>query len=90
MRQHNAKQNPLPSGMGSIKNTWRPEGFYKNLAMMPTKGKTNLVEFIADAMLESLLNSADSFAPNSLFLKDGLKSRKFKKGRFVFIPDDRE
>lgn len=32
---------------------WRPEGFYKLLAEKPSKGE-NLIEFVADAMLEAL------------------------------------
>ena len=44
----------------------------------------------ADAMLEGLLNSAESYHPNSGILKDKLKKHSFPKGRLVFIPEETE
>ena len=49
--------------------------------------KYNAHEAGADAMLGGLLNSAESYHPNSGILKDKLKKHSFPKGRLVFIPE---
>ena len=60
---------------------YRPEGFYEAIAMMPTN-QTNVIEFVADAMLEALRHM--SFDPQKALGLNNL----FCNHKVVFIPDD--
>jgi len=80
---------------------YRPEGFYKLLAEMPNNNNKNLIEFVADAMLEALkyegiaidtegyqvrLTSKNPYELGRLY---GINSNS-AKGYLVFIPREED
>ena len=73
----------------------RPEGWdkkrcdYLHLNTADSSSVENICTYEAgaDAMLEGLLNSAESYHPNSGILMDKIKEHHFPKGRLVFIPE---
>lgn len=75
---------------------WRPEGWQNpyetiDLAVKEPRvvmGKAIGYEEGADAMLEALRSSSQSYHPNSEGLKQELAKRPYPKGRWVFIPDN--
>lgn len=70
---------------------WRPEGFYENIANMPVVDRENLVEFIADAMLEALrYDGVKSSEIGNTITGNRLSVwvDKHQSGTWVFIPDE--
>ena len=75
-----------PEGWKNPHYDKRADGTASNLKKKP---EYDIYEAGADAMLEGLVNSAESYHPNSGILKDKLKKHSFPKGRLVFIPEER-